>query len=1396
MATLDRLRFRQKLVFEGTKTIAPAELMKRLKTLHAELAEMDQEKVDVRSLDSVTRSLISSTLLEHKDNGVQIHTACCLADIMRLYAPEAPYDEEELRTIFEFFLSQLAHLAQSNSDYFQLYFYLLESLSNVKSVVLVVDLNHPEQLVTEFFRLFFDIIRPDQSRNLQLYMVDVLHQLVEETPTVPQEVVDIILAQFLKKRQTANPTAYQLACDLCNAATDRLQKYICQYFTDVIVNAGKASSGSTSGSSGDPHFTADQLSEFKTAHYLIKELNRACPGLLLNVIPQLEEELTLDAVQLRTLATSVLGDMIAERGHALVRRYPTAWKAWIQRKADKNHAVRALWVELAIHLYRAQPQLGRELNEAIHAKVTDPDEKVRLAVARGLAQLDLDTLTYSPLDPEILVQLGHRCRDKKSSPRQEAIKALSHIFDLAYPSLETRDPIAVARFGWIPSVLFNTFYANDLDTLVMVERALTETVFQPSATLTDEQRTRRLLIVVALLDDRARKAFMGFLNRQLNTSREMNLFLDLCEKYNAAEDPQGADGQGVLNNLNYVIRLITSKLPDARKHADHLLSFAKMHDVRLHKMIRDAMSPQLGHKAIRKSQREAVKRLESLSPTLADTFTILIRRVSLTVVNRSTISPLVAMIQQADVEPEESAPTPTLPESESSLLGMAGQVSASQASAMGSLSRMASQLASTAETAGTGAAGSDTASAAQWTPAKLAETAHILLKHIATVFPEMYKSHVTELFALVRNDSATAGDDDTEQGQTASLKTVADFAKAFPTEVPTDRAIIQRLVQIALSDSVAPVAAKYAASVLAHADSPAATAAVTQILDQLVPNLAPIGSDADAEVLRPCWAHLKVLGQFALFRSGQFAPYTDRVVSFVQQNFLRAELTTTANATPTVATPAATPVRPSRQRSRTVATSAAAIDRASEDDLDLFTQCQRSAIKLLTHRLLGLPKTTTDPNEEAPHTRPQDIRDAALPVLKLLDSWITPVPTTTNAADAPTDPEPVSTPNPVRSFRRLTAAQCLLKLATQDRYESLLGSQHVERLSGVVQDPCYPVRLSYTTKLIGYLNSLRIPHRFLASLFLVAPDTEAAIKLTVRSFVKRQLQAPNMRDRFATLYETTITRLIHLLAHRPDYDETSAALNALSRYIDFYLDLVANDDNVSLIFHMAAQLKTVTDRSTMPPNPTSAAQTLKASQPIYVLSDMAQYLIQEKCHAHQWTLLSYPGSDRPPRDLFVPIENDEVLSQIAKRSFLPPDFTRDRSGGSHNHHYHHSSGGTGGGASATPRRGAGTGPGLRGEVTRQRKSASRTAAAAGSESEASGSDGEGDSDAETGRRKRRRPRRRSSDASERGFGRSKMARAAEGMTTPSRRNAPRRAKADGEVRYHQSSDSDSNVEED
>lgn len=74
-----------------------AELLKRCKALHVELADIDQELVDTASLDSIAKELISAPLLLHKDRGVKAYLACCLADILRLYAPEAPYTQNELK---------------------------------------------------------------------------------------------------------------------------------------------------------------------------------------------------------------------------------------------------------------------------------------------------------------------------------------------------------------------------------------------------------------------------------------------------------------------------------------------------------------------------------------------------------------------------------------------------------------------------------------------------------------------------------------------------------------------------------------------------------------------------------------------------------------------------------------------------------------------------------------------------------------------------------------------------------------------------------------------------------------------------------------------------------------------------------------------------------------------------------------------------------------------------------------------------------------------------------------------------------------------------------------------------------------------------------------------------
>ena len=58
---------------------------------------MEQEENDRESFTPVAKELASPNLLGHKDKGVRAWTACCLVDILRLCAPDAPYTGQQLK---------------------------------------------------------------------------------------------------------------------------------------------------------------------------------------------------------------------------------------------------------------------------------------------------------------------------------------------------------------------------------------------------------------------------------------------------------------------------------------------------------------------------------------------------------------------------------------------------------------------------------------------------------------------------------------------------------------------------------------------------------------------------------------------------------------------------------------------------------------------------------------------------------------------------------------------------------------------------------------------------------------------------------------------------------------------------------------------------------------------------------------------------------------------------------------------------------------------------------------------------------------------------------------------------------------------------------------------------
>lgn len=94
---LKALKFKQTLAGRPGKQISVNDLLARLKTLLDELRTIDQDEAHRDSLLPVAQELAHQSLLQHKDNGVRAWTVCCIVDMLKLFAPDAPYPGSKLK---------------------------------------------------------------------------------------------------------------------------------------------------------------------------------------------------------------------------------------------------------------------------------------------------------------------------------------------------------------------------------------------------------------------------------------------------------------------------------------------------------------------------------------------------------------------------------------------------------------------------------------------------------------------------------------------------------------------------------------------------------------------------------------------------------------------------------------------------------------------------------------------------------------------------------------------------------------------------------------------------------------------------------------------------------------------------------------------------------------------------------------------------------------------------------------------------------------------------------------------------------------------------------------------------------------------------------------------------
>ncbi|KAF9482670.1 hypothetical protein BDN70DRAFT_399452 [Pholiota conissans] len=1108
-----RLAFREKIVGKGVTTDA---LLKKLNTLHKQLAALEQETVDTNSLNTARGDLINTSLLLHKDRGVKAFTACCLADILRLYAPEAPYTQHELRDIFQFFFRQLsAGFKGTDEPYFNEYFHLIESLSTVKSVVLVCDLPSAEELLHDIFRDLFTIVKRNFTKKVEILMADILVALIDECNSLPSDALEIIMAQFVEKNALSQP-GYRLAVTVCNAAADRLQRHVAQYFGDLLTSLpDDEDADATSASSA-------------TAHDLVKRLHRACPGVLHSVIPLLEAELRADGLAPRLIATQTLGEMYAaeKSGPELMRKYPATWATWLGRKADIAVPVRLKCIESVPPLIANLPEAREALEELLKAKIYDPDDKVRAAACKIFSQLDYEGALHHVSEEQLRAVAG-RGLDKKRSVRVEALNSIGKLYSLAWPEIENNNPAAINQFGWIPGEVLQMTSTNS-DVRALVEQILLDYILPlPSANGKDKEVdvvawTDRLLGTMRFLEEKPLATLMGLSGIKSSRPNIYDAYLESCIKNNGGIID--GDEEPVVKKLKAVIQHLSAGFPEPVKATEDFQAFAKLNENRLYKLLGTCMDPQTDIKGLIKAQSEFLKRTEQLSSGIVSTMTIFLRRASYSIINTSFIPTLLKCIQK------------------SSSSSAKAQVSA------------------------TGA--------------------HRLMVEISKHAPALYKPHIGELCKVIAGSDEKGkgkGKEDTKAVESAlmALANVVKWNEKLGSTI--DKKTNERIMNLAMGEDWRQ--AKFAARYLAFCKSKATSCST------LVESIADAIAETDSEL--PA-SYVAALAQLARFAPDAFEQKSDVIMPYLIKRIIMVP----------------SPVDPDDEDPD--------IDWIENEDVDETLRAKLLALKVCRNRCLA-------------HAESPQALEIATPVLRLL--------ATLAEHEGTLNPE-VAEERTAQSRLRLQAAVSLLHLSTVETFSNAISPKFI-RLAAFIQDPCYEVRNIFLTKAIALLQPRKLPPKFNLLPFLTLLDPEPASKIIASAYVANAKSRMPRAVKVECL-EMIFIRYLHLLAHHPDYGTGQPdEIVEMAGYIQFYLDLIASSENISLLYHLAQKGKTVRD-----------PESHGSSQNFYIMCEVAQILIKARAQQNSWLLASYPGKVRLPADILRPLPNVEATNQILKTVYL------------------------------------------------------------------------------------------------------------------------------------------------
>ncbi|AEE85973.1 transcriptional regulator [Arabidopsis thaliana] len=226
------------IIEAGEKLIDPPssldELLSFLDKLFVSLAEVEQSPPDSmqNALTPLMKGLVGGKLFKHSDVDVKVAVAACISEITRITAPDAPYDDDQMKEVFKLIVSSFEDLVDKSSRSYAKRISILETVAKVRSCVVMLDLEC-DALLIEMFQHFLKAIRDHHSGNVFSSMENIMTLVLEESEDIPSEMLSPIL-HSVKKDDEISQVSRRLAEQVLSNCASKLKTYL----TEAVKSSG------------------------------------------------------------------------------------------------------------------------------------------------------------------------------------------------------------------------------------------------------------------------------------------------------------------------------------------------------------------------------------------------------------------------------------------------------------------------------------------------------------------------------------------------------------------------------------------------------------------------------------------------------------------------------------------------------------------------------------------------------------------------------------------------------------------------------------------------------------------------------------------------------------------------------------------------------------------------------------------------------------------------------------------------------------------------------------------------------------------------------------------------------------------------------------------------------